>query len=386
MNKNRITKRFVFFGVSLVVLFPGVLYAQNASGTAGYDFNGKAIVAILPFIGEQEAAAEFDRAVAGAVADLQKYSGRSVSAATVEAAGVKIPTDMPPIGELTPGARYALTGGVYPGTYENEYYLQLWLWDTVNSTMIYTDDLVYQDIDEGLQAVPGLVEWLFSHIVEVITEAEPEIEEAWKDKLISVGIRSGVSQHWYMVPEEIAAGAHALNFEGGLFLSVRLNSLFSVQAEVDFTFDNVVYRGVTNTGGEGTYIPVLENEKYTYYSLTFPLLFKANFKSGIFRLAPFAGIYAFLPLGEVSYRRNPAGKEDAYSLSVSVPLGYTGGVEAAMKLGPGALIADIRYAGDFDTTTIHDAVDGAQKDTSYKRGMLSFTLGYAFGFIDIKKR
>jgi hypothetical protein len=230
------------------------------------------------------------------------------------------------------------------------------------------------------------VEWLFSHIVEVVTEAEPEIEEAWKDKLLSAGIRSGVSQHWYMAPEETAPGAHALNFEGGLFLSVRLNSLFSVQAEVDFTFDNVVYRGVTNTGGEETYIPVLENEKYTYYSLMFPLLFKANFKSGIFRLAPFAGIYAFLPLGEVSYRKNPSGKEDSYSLSVSVPLGYTAGFEAAMKLGPGALIADIRYAGDFDTTTIHDAIDAIKKDTNYKRGMLSFTLGYAFGFIDIKKR
>jgi hypothetical protein len=378
--------RFVFFGISLAVLFPRALYAQNASGTEGYDFNGKAIVAILPFIGEEEAAANFDRAVAEAVIDLQKYSSRSVSAVTVEAAGVRIPTDMPPIRELTPGARYALTGGVYPGNYENQYYLQLWLWDMANSTMIYTDDLVYQDIDEGLESVPGLVEWLFSHIIEVVREAEPEVEEAWKDKLISAGIRSGISQHWYMSPEETAPGAHALNFEGGLFLSVRLNSLFSIQGEVNFTFDNLVYRGVTNAGGEQVYTPVLENEKYTYYSLTFPLLFKANFKSGIFRLAPFGGIYAFLPLGEVSYRRNPAGTEDTFSLSVPVPLGYTAGFEAAMKLGPGALIADIRYAGDFDTTTIHDGVEAVKKDTNYKRGMLSFTLGYAFGFIDIKKR
>jgi hypothetical protein len=386
MKKNMSIKWFVFFGISLAVLFPRDLYAQNGSGAKGYDSDGKAIVAILPFIGEEEAAANFNRAVVEGVTDLQKYSPRVVSADTVQAAGVRIPTDMPPVQELTPGARYALTGGVYPGNYENQYYLQLWLWDMANSTMIYTDDLVYQNIDEGLESVPGLVEWLFSHIIEVVREAEPEIEEAWKDKLISAGIRSGVSRRWYMVSEETAPGAHALNFEGGLFLSVRLNSLFSIQAEVNFTFDNLVYRGVTNAGEESVYIPVLENEKYTYYSLTFPLLFKANFKSGIFRLAPFGGVYAFLPLGEVSYRKNPTGKEDTFSLSVPVPLGYAAGFEAAMKLGPGALIADIRYAGDFDTTTIHDAVDAVKKDTSYKRGMLSFTLGYAFGFIDIKKR
>jgi hypothetical protein len=130
----------------------------------GQPRRGAGIVAIFPFIGEEETAAKFNRAIVGAVTNLQKYSSRSVSAGTVEAAGVKVPTDMPPIRELTPGARYALTGGVYPGSYGNEYYLQLWLWDMANSTMIYTDDLVYQNIDEGLASLPGLVEWLLSHV------------------------------------------------------------------------------------------------------------------------------------------------------------------------------------------------------------------------------
>jgi hypothetical protein len=383
MNKNRIKSWLVFFGLWFAVLFP--LSAQNGGTPGGksgegYDNYGKAIVSILPFIGEEEAAAEFDRAVAAAVTDLQKYSSRSISARTVEAAGVKIPTDMPPVRELTPGARYALTGGVYPGSYENEYYLQLWLWDMASSTMIYTDDLVYQNIDEGLGSLPGLVEWLFSHIVEVTVETGAPPEEVWEDKLINIGIRSGVSQRWYAAPDETAPGAHALNFEGGLFVSVRLNSLFSVQAEAGFTFDNLVYRGVTNTGvEEGDYIPVLENEKYTFYSLMFPLLFKANFKSGNFRLSPLAGIYAFLPLGEASYRKNPSGQENSFSWSVSVPLGYTTGFETAIKFGPGALIAGIRYAGDFTTTTI----DGAG---AYKRRMLSVSLGYSFGFIGLKTK
>jgi hypothetical protein len=94
----------------------------------GYDFDCKAIVSILPFVGEEKAAVAFNQAVHRAVTDLQKYSPRAVSAAAVQASGVSIPTNMPPIRKLTPGARFALTGGIYPG-YANEYYLQLWLWD-----------------------------------------------------------------------------------------------------------------------------------------------------------------------------------------------------------------------------------------------------------------
>jgi hypothetical protein len=380
MNKNSIKSALAFFGLLLVVLFPRPLSAQSNSNASGYDYDGRAIVTILPFIGEEEAAAVFDQAVAGAVVNLKKYSSRQVTPETVSEAGVRIPTDMPPIRELALGARYALTGGVYPGSFDGEYYLQLWLWDMSGSTMIYTDDLVYQDIAEALETLPGLVEWLFSHIIEITKESESVPEEVWEDKLITVGFRSGVSQRWYTEPAETAAGAYALNFEGGLFVSVLLNSLLSLQAEVNFTMDDLVYRGITNIGQGGAYIPVTANEKYSSYSLMFPLLFKVNFKPGQFRLAPFAGIYAFLPLGETSYRMNPGGETDSFSWSADLPLGFTVGFDTAIKFGPGMILADVRYANDFGTITIHDDVD-----TSYKRTMFSVTLGYAFGFIDFKK-
>ncbi|MDR2444701.1 MAG: hypothetical protein LBD44_02020 [Spirochaetaceae bacterium] len=373
----------VCFGLLLPLLFPYSLPAQNFPAREGYDYEGKAVTALLPFIGDEESAAAFNRAVAQAVANLAKYSCRVVTAETVGAAGVKIPTDMPPVRELIPGARYAITGGVYPGSYEGEYYLQLWLWDVTGSTMIYTDDLVYRNIEAGLEDLPGLVDWLFSHIVERTVVAEPEVKKAWDDKLIYAGLRSGASSHWYTAPEEIVPGAHSLNYEGGIFISARFNSLISLQAEIDFIWDDLVYRGIKNTssGGHGTtYSPVLENERYRSFSLLFPVLFKLNFRPGIFRLAPYGGLFAVAPLGKTLYRANPVEEEDSFSRSNPTPLGLTVGFEIATRLGPGIILADIRYSGDFGKTTINNAAE-----TSYKRGMASFTLGYALGFIDIKK-
>ncbi|MDR0709332.1 MAG: hypothetical protein LBF77_04620 [Spirochaetaceae bacterium] len=379
MNKNMI-RRISNFSLLLALLFPPALTAQSGPGTGGYDNEGRAVTAILPFTGEEEPAAVFNRAVVDAVAALSKYSPRIVSARTVEAAGVRVPTDMPPVRELVPGARFALTGGVYPGAYAGEFYLQLWLWDMARSSMIYTDDLVYEHMDEGLGALPGLVEWLFSHITETVGEEEkpPETD---RDKFITAGLRSGFSQRWYTESPEFAPGAHALNFEGGLFVSFLLNSLLSFQAEIDFTVDTLVYRGIDNTGGGGGYAPSLGNKRYTTYSLTFPLILKANFKARGFHLASFGGFYAFLPLGNTGYQRNPGGEQRALSWSAAAPLGFTLGFEGARKLGPGLLIADIRYAGDFSAITLHDT-----EDISYGRKGLSVTVGYAFGFIDARPR
>jgi hypothetical protein len=374
MNKNQRTGiSLALFSFLPVLLFPPALSAQDG---AGYTYDGKAIVAVLPFIGDAGPARSFNQAVSGAVEAMETYSPRNVSTRTVEAAGVRIPTDMPPVRELVPGARFALTGGVYPGSYSGEYYLQLWLWDMSNSTMIYTDDLIYQDITEGLESLPGLVEWLFSHIVLVPAEAG-DAETGWVEKLISAGVRTGVSQRWYTEPEQFVPGAQALNFEGGLFASLYVNSLLSVQAELDVTFDNLVYRGIDDVGGVGGYVPALANEKYTAWSLMFPVFVKATFRPGKFRLAPFGGFYAFVPLGDASYRKHPGGDETSFSWSSAAPLGYVLGFEAAMKLGPGILLADLRFGGDFGTTAI-DSGGG----TSYQRSFLALGLGYSFGFID----
>ncbi|MDR0731747.1 MAG: PorT family protein [Treponema sp.] len=380
-KRNTGTVCFVFFGLALLALFPPGLAAQTApAAESGLDHDGKALVAILPFAGEEEDAAAFNAAVSDAVRQLQKYSPRNISLQAAQSLETSIPTDMPPVRELVPGVRYALTGGVYPGNYETEFYLQLWLWDMRTSTMIYTDDLVYENREEGLESLPGLVEWLFSHITEAAAEPEPGSEETWTDKRLNLGIRSGISQRWHTNPDESGPGARALVYEGGIFASVFLNSLFSIQVEANFSFDNLVYRGITDLDPGASYDPVYANERHTAYSLAIPLIFKANLRTRLFRFAPFAGVYAFLPLGKADYKKNPMGETGSYPWSAALPLGYTAGIETAAPCGPGLLLADIRYSGDFDAIVIEDAVK-----TSYKRGALSITLGYAFGFITMNK-
>jgi hypothetical protein len=364
------------FAILGLVVSPALVFPQTAAvqNNAGLDASGKLIVAVLPLAGDEtEMIRRFRDGTMEAVAALGKYAPREVSAAAVSGIGMQIPTDMPPLRSLVNVARYALTGGVYPGERAGEYYLQLWLWDMAGSTMIYTDDLVYDDMDGAMQSLPGLVEWLFSHIHEVTIE-EPQAA-AWTDPLFMLGLRMGLSQRWYTEPGEVSSGASALNLEGGVSGAVRLGEYFSFQLEMLLTGDTLVYRGLDWDSSRNTY--TMENRKYTNLSLIIPFLLKANFRTDPVRLSPLAGLYAMAPLGQTRYRYS-AGEGASPSWYYSVPLGFTVGLEGAVRSGPGRVFGGLRYAADIGTAKINDGQE-------YRRTMFSLYLGYEFGFSDGKK-
>jgi hypothetical protein len=349
---------------ALGILGPGPAFSQPA----GLDYEGRAITAVLPLAGEEEEMIRrFHQGIMDSVTALGKYAPREAQVPP----GAKIPTDMPPLPSLTSGARYALTGGVYPGDSFGDYYLQLWLWDMNGATMIYTDDLVYNDMDDAMKSLPGLVEWLFSHIRERTVETE---ESPWPDPLFALGIRAGLAQHWYVKPDERSPGASALNLEGGVSGALRLNSLFSLQMELLLTGDTLVYRGLDLEGNQY----VMANRKYKNLSLEIPVLVKMNFKIARFRLSPLAGFYTAIPLGQSRYRKSNEGEESSYPWSFSVPLGFAAGLEGAMPYGPGVMFAGLRYGLDFGTVKIDDG-------TNVRRHALSLYLGYEFGFFEGKK-
>jgi hypothetical protein len=354
-----------------MILFSAPAFAQSAQGGAGAN-SGKQLVAVLPLAGEEtEMITRFHEGTMRAVAALPKYIPREVSASALRNVELEIPTDMPPLRTLVNGARYALTGGVYPGDKAGEYYLQLWLWDMAGSTMIYTDDLVYSDIEEAMQSLPGLVDWLFSHIREIVIETPAP--DPWSDPLFLLGFRAGVSQRWYAEQGEVSSGASALNLEGGVSGALRLTTLFSLQLELILTEDTLVYRGLDWDGNQYS----MENVKYTNYSLTIPFLLKVNFRPGEVWVSPLAGFYTMVPLGRTRYRYS-AGDGGSYSWHYSVPLGFAIGLEAAAQSGPGRIFGGLRYAADFSRTKINGGPE-------YRRTMLSLYLGYEFGFSAGKK-
>ncbi|MDR3139206.1 MAG: outer membrane beta-barrel protein, partial [Treponema sp.] len=337
----------VFYVIIGLTLLPSLGFAQTGPAEpAGEPAPVESAVAILP-LGRDETpmAQQFYEGIIDAVAALEKYSPQPIQREAFTQAGVPVPMDMPPSQDLTAGARYALSGGVYMGSRTPEYYLQLWLWDMSGVTMIYSDILTYENTNDALLSLPGLVEWLFSHIREVAIAEEPEVlpEEPW----FSLGLRTGFSRRWYQ--GDRGQDARAVCIEGGIFGSVDFNSLFTLQLELLFTGDTLVYR---NHNSEHINVTI-ENEHFRAFSLMVPLVIKMNFRPGPVRLSPLAGIYVAAPLGEMRYHTNVDDENRYYSYS-TVPVGYTAGVQGAVKFGPGTLFADLRYAGDFGAVTVNN--------------------------------
>jgi hypothetical protein len=376
--RNTAPGRAGFFSRNLgaiigLLFLPALGFAQTTAADPGAE---KAVAAVFPLAGQEtEMARRLSQGTVDAVAALEKYQPRTVDAEAIYREEEKIPTDMPPHPKLSGNAHYALTGGVYSGIQAGEFYLQLWLWDMNNSTMIYTDDLVFENINDALESLPSLVEWLFSHIHEELIEA-PE-EDTLDDPMLMLGLRAGLSPRWYINSGERSPGAWALGLEGGLFGAFRLNSWSALELGVLLTGDTQVYRGLNGYNE-------FDIVKFSSVSLMIPLVFKLKFQAGPVRLSPLAGIYGILPLGKAHYKTNMGDGERDVGYAISVPLGISAGIQAAVKAGPGRIVADLRYAGDFGVVTI-DVDDRGENYDNYKRNMISVSLGYEFGFFDVNR-
>jgi hypothetical protein len=162
----------------------------------------------------------------------------------------------------------------------------------------------------------------------------------------------------------------------GLHASVQIIPLLGIQAEMIFTWDNAsVWQYYFNTNRE------LDRytRQFTSFSLQFPLTARLNFYPGKFRVSPFFGGYVLVPLGRITSSSTMDG-DDSFSYSVSPPLGLLGGISTGFPMGPGMLIADIRYAADLGEPSLNNG-NGMK---TYQRNMATLSIGYEFGFF--KKR
>jgi hypothetical protein len=219
--------------------------------------------------------------------------------------------------------------------------------------------------------------------VEEAPGTEAAVEAAnYTNRWLYLGVRAGPSLRFYTPSGETAyTGNDATSFAVDTALEVNVSILpfLSIQGEAVFTWDRAaVWNYVVTAGSVSSYTRYTQD--YTSFSLQFPLMARFNFYPGKFRVSPFFGLYFLASPGKLKHTNSLDKTNQSRSFDVSLPLGLLGGLSGALKLGPGILFADLRYAADLGRPEMPDP---ALK--SYRRTMLTLAVGYEFGFF-AKKR
>jgi hypothetical protein len=199
------------------------------------------------------------------------------------------------------------------------------------------------------------------------------------DKWLRLGFRMGPSLRFYTPSNDTpytGGDTYAVSMDLALQANLRLLPFLSIQAEAVFTWDNAsfwaYYTGTDQLRHSYT-------NDYTVFSFQFPLLVKFDFYPGNFKISPFFGGYCLAPLGNLKASNSLGGGKSSLSWRVSPPLGLLAGISGTRKMGPGAIIADLRYAADLGGI---EARNGGTEE--FRRGMISLTVGYELGFFTRK--
>jgi hypothetical protein len=167
------------------------------------------------------------------------------------------------------------------------------------------------------------------------------------------GFKGGAAfsgRYFQSTPGYYSGYSNGIGAEGGLVLELRVLRFLAFQTEADFVYD--VFEA-PEAGTEGA-------RSVSSLSLSFPLLVKVPLSFEAFTLAPYAGVYYTLGLGETT--------------RMDLPLGFTVGTDLGFPMGPGEMFGDIRYGRDLGAAAI--GKDGPE----HIRDRISLGLGYKFGF------
>jgi hypothetical protein len=203
------------------------------------------------------------------------------------------------------------------------------------------------------------------------------VKKGLNTEWLYLGLRTGPSLRFYTPSDDTShTGNDTLSVALDMALQVNLQvlSFLSIQTEAVFTWDNASLWAYTGT--VAAYDRYAKD--YTAFSFQFPLMVKFNFYPGKFRLSPFVGAYYLLPLGQLEASVSLDNDKESLSYKLSPSMGFLGGLSGAMKLGPGLLIADLRYAADLGDFEVDDT-------KIFRRSMVSFTVGYELGFFTKQK-
>jgi hypothetical protein len=201
-------------------------------------------------------------------------------------------------------------------------------------------------------------------------------EDEYNNNWLYIGLRLGGSSHFYQLYDFDIPNKTSFDFAFQFTVPVLKN--LGVQIELIYTNDVAEYNFDTTVRyGSYTY-PAKVSIKESLNEFIIPIFTRINYDVGIFNIAGLAGPYFTIPNGQVDIEENLtfAWYNDTFSdkYDAEIIFGLMIGINFGIKMGPGILFADIRYAIDNDSIKI----DG---DRSWHRTVLPFSIGYQIGII-----
>jgi hypothetical protein len=208
--------------------------------------------------------------------------------------------------------------------------------------------------------------------------AEPD-RAGYTNRWLYLGARAGPSMRFYVPSGDIhytGTDTRVFSVDTAVQANLQLLPYLSVQGEVIFTRDNASRKHFTRNAAGQVEGYTLD---YTSFYLQVPLLLRLNFYPGKFRVSPFFGVYYLAALGKLQVEDSLGNPEKSLDYGVFPPFGLAGGLNAAFPWGPGMIFADLRYSDDLGEPTTW-----SEKQKTYKRSMISFTVGYELGLFTKK--
>ena len=204
-------------------------------------------------------------------------------------------------------------------------------------------------------------------------------DDLWKNKVLYIGLSGGLGA--VMGEDGTVLGGKL----SPLQLDVQVTKYLAIGSAIDFYFGpKTRYTAPKQTDPDSG---IMETYSGMETHILFPLLVQATWKPGIFSLGLGGGIYAApVTMNTTVERTNDNGYtvsegygKRLFSVEKRNPLGFTVSGSFGVKAGPGIFFLNASYLRDFAEVSVkfNDINTG-----SHLWSMLSFNLGYKYGFIN----
>jgi hypothetical protein len=169
------------------------------------------------------------------------------------------------------------------------------------------------------------------------------------------------------------------NLFGSYSISDKSNTAFALSAYGSYTifpkFSIQAELGLMANNGMALSMGGIEVLKGSYTSLDLPVLARYEFFETPVSLSVLGGPYLSFGLGKFKLEMFSSPSEEADIDGIR--FGITMGVAAGYKVGPGSIIADLRFLTDFAPVKVK--YSGATMDVFTRRG-INLTVGYEMKF------